>query len=263
MSAVLSIRNLTVALPAGADRPHALEDVSLDLKADEILCVVGESGSGKSMTALAILGLAGHAGARVRGSITLEGRELVGLDERELREIRGRRIAMVMQSPRGALSPTLRLGSFFERTLRVHGLDRAEGARRAREAIAEVRLDEEVLRRYPHQVSGGQAQRFAIALALALRADVLLADEPTSALDVTVQAEVVELLRRVRDEHGTAILFISHDLAVIGELAERVVVMRDGEVVESGPARSVLGEPSAAYTRDLVGAIPVIGRDRV
>jgi ABC-type glutathione transport system ATPase component len=214
------------------------------------------------MTALAILGLAGHAGARVRGSITLEGRELVGLPERELREVRGRRIAMVMQSPRGALSPTLRLGTLFERTLRLHGVEKAECARRAESAMAEVRLAQDVLRRYPHQVSGGQAQRFAIALALALRADVLLADEPTSALDVTVQAEVVELLRRVRDEHGTAVLFISHDLAVIGELAERVVVMRAGEVVESGPARAVLAAPSAGYTRELIGAVPAIGRDR-
>jgi ABC-type dipeptide/oligopeptide/nickel transport system ATPase component len=125
-----------------------------------------------------------------------------------------------------------------------------------------VRLDEDVLRRYPHQVSGGQAQRFAIALALALRAEVLLADEPTSALDVTVQAEVVALLQRVRDDHGTAILFISHDLAVVGELAERIVVMRAGEVVETGAARSVLAAPEDPYTRELIAAVPVIGGSR-
>jgi ABC-type glutathione transport system ATPase component len=141
-------------------------------------------------------------------------------------------------------------------------VERAERAARIRAAVAEVRLEPELLRRYPHEVSGGQAQRFAIALALALRADVLLADEPTSALDVTVQAEVVELLQRVRDEHGTAMLFISHDLAVIGQLAERIVVMRAGEVVEAGPARSVLAAPEVEYTRELVGAVPVIGRDR-
>lgn len=255
---MIAVRDLEVAF---GDRVVARVPV-LDLPRGEVVGLAGESGSGKSMTALAILGLAGHSGARVSGSITLEGRELVGLDERELRELRGRRIAMVMQSPRGALAPTLRLGALFERTLRVHGVDKAESSRRARAAMAEVRLDDEVLRRYPHQVSGGQAQRFAIALALALRADVLLADEPTSALDVTVQAEVVELLRRVRDEHGTAVLFISHDLAVIGALAERVVVMRDGAVVESGRARTVLSAPSADYTRELVGAVPVIGRDR-
>jgi peptide/nickel transport system ATP-binding protein len=255
---VIAVRDLEVAF---GERVVA-RIPSLDLPRGEVVGLAGESGSGKSMTALAILGLAGHAGATVRGSITLEGRELVGLPEGELREIRGRRIAMVMQSPRGALAPTLRLGALFERTLRLHGVEKAECVRRAESAMAEVRLAEDVLRRYPHQVSGGQAQRFAIALALALRADVLLADEPTSALDVTVQAEVVELLRRVRDEHGTAVLFISHDLAVIGELAERVVVMRSGEIVESGPARTVLTTPSAGYTRELIGAVPAIGRDR-
>jgi peptide/nickel transport system ATP-binding protein len=255
---VIAVRDLEVAF---GDRVVARVP-SLDLPRGEVVGLAGESGSGKSMTALAILGLAGHAGATVRGSITLEGRELVGLPEPELREIRGRRIAMVMQSPRGALAPTLRLGTLFERTLQLHGVEKAECARRAESAMAEVRLDQDLLRRYPHQVSGGQAQRFAIALALALRADVLLADEPTSALDVTVQAEVVALLRRVRDEHGTAVLFISHDLAVIGELAERVVVMRSGEVVESGPARAVLTAPSAGYTRELIGAVPAIGRAR-
>jgi ABC-type glutathione transport system ATPase component len=255
---VIAVRDLEVAF----GQRVVARVPSLDLPRGEVVGLAGESGSGKSMTALAILGLAGHAGARVRGSITLEGRELVGLPERELREIRGRRIAMVMQSPRGALTPTLRLGALFERTLRLHGVEKAESARRAESAMAEVRLDEDVLRRYPHQVSGGQAQRFAIALALALRADVLLADEPTSALDVTVQAEVVELLRRVRDEHGTAVLFISHDLAVIGELAERVLVMRSGEVVESGPARAVLTAPSADYTRELIDAVPAIGQAR-
>jgi peptide/nickel transport system ATP-binding protein len=255
---MIAVRDLEIAF---GDRVVARVP-ELDLPRGEVVGLAGESGSGKSMTALAITGLAGHVGARVRGSIRLEDRELVGLAERELRRIRGRRIAMVMQSPRGALSPTQRLGGLFDRTLKVHGVESPDRRERMRAAVAEVRLDDEVLRRYPHQVSGGQAQRFAIALALALRADVLLADEPTSALDVTVQAEVVSLLRRVRDDHGTAILFISHDLAVIGELAQRVVVMRAGEVVESGPARQVLAAPEQAYTRELVAAVPVIGAGR-
>jgi peptide/nickel transport system ATP-binding protein len=235
---------------------------SLDLSPGAIVGVAGESGSGKSMTAMAILGLAGHVGATVSGSITLEGRELVGLPERELRAVRGRRIAMVMQSPRAALSPTHKLGVLFDRTLRTHGVASADRPGRIRDAIAEVRLAEDLLDRYPHQVSGGQAQRFAIALAVALRADVLLADEPTSALDVTVQAEVLDLLRRIRDERGTAMLFISHDLAVIGALADEIVVMRAGEVVEHGAAASVLAAPAADYTRELVAAVPVIGDRR-
>jgi peptide/nickel transport system ATP-binding protein len=255
---MIAIRDLEISF---GDRVVA-HVPSLDLPHGEVVGLAGESGSGKSMTALAILGLAGHSGATVRGSIALDGQELVGMGERDLRRIRGRRIAMVMQSPRGSLNPTLRLGTLFDRTLRAHEVEKAERAQRIRTAIAEVRLDDDILRRYPHEVSGGQAQRFAIALALALRAGVLLADEPTSALDVTVQAEVVELLRRVRDEHGTAILFISHDLAVIGQLAERIVVMRAGEVVETGGARSVLAAPSEPYTRELVAAVPVIGRER-
>jgi peptide/nickel transport system ATP-binding protein len=255
---MIAIRDLEVAF---AERTVA-HVPALDLPAGAVVGLAGESGSGKSMTALAITGLAGHVGARVRGSIRLGDQELVGLGERELRRIRGRRIAMIMQSPRGSLSPTQRLGGLFDRALRTHGVESADRRERMRAAVAEVRLDEDVLRRYPHQVSGGQAQRFAIALALALRAEVLLADEPTSALDVTVQAEVVGLLRRVRDDHGTAILFISHDLAVIGELAERIVVMRAGEVVESGPARQVLASPREDYTRQLVAAVPVIGGSR-
>ena len=236
---------------------------ALDLPRGQVVGLAGESGSGKSMTALAITGLAGHVGARVRGSVQLDGQELVGLPERDLRRVRGRRIAMVMQSPRGALTPTQRLGRLFDRALRAHGVEAADRRDRMRAAVAEVRLDAGILRRYPHQVSGGQAQRFALALALALRADVLVADEPTSALDVTVQAEVVTLLRRLRDDHGTAVLFISHDLAVIGELAERIVVMRAGEVVEEGPARRVLASPEQDYTRELVAAVPVIGRRRL
>jgi ABC-type glutathione transport system ATPase component len=231
---------------------------SLDLPDGEVVGLAGESGSGKSMTALAILGLARSVGATVRGSITVDGEELVGAPEGRLRALRGRRIAMIMQSPRASLNPTMRLGRYASRALALHGIDGGIEA-----ALADVSLDPAILRRYPHQVSGGQAQRFAIALAVALRAGVLLADEPTSALDVTVQAQVVDLLRRVRDEHGTAVLFISHDLAVVGQLADRVTIMREGEVVEQGPADRVLRAPSDGYTRALIDAVPAIGRARL
>jgi peptide/nickel transport system ATP-binding protein len=251
---VIALRDLRVAFG-----PRVVAHIpELEIGRGEIVGLAGESGSGKSMTALAILGLARFAGARVTGSIALEGRELLELGDRQLRHVRGRRIAMIMQSPRAALNPTLRLGQLFERTLRLHGVARSELHARTVDGMRSVLLEPALLERYPHQVSGGQAQRFAIALALALHADVLLADEPTSALDVTVQAEVVGLLRRVRDERGTAMLFISHDLAVIGELADRIVVMRRGEVVETGGARDVLVSPSAEYTRELIAAVPRI-----
>ena len=231
----------------------------LDVAAGEIVGIAGESGSGKSMTALAILGLAPLAGASVTGSIRLEGRELVGLSERDLRAVRGREIAMIMQSPRASLNPTIRLGDMMARTLRLHGVAKAAIPARIVEACRGVLLDAELLARYPHEISGGQAQRFAIALVLALGSRVVIADEPTSALDVTVQAEIVDLLRRVRDERGAAQLFISHDLAVIGQLADRVIVMQGGVVVESGPVAAVLGAPAAPYTRELVAAVPRIG----
>jgi ABC-type glutathione transport system ATPase component len=251
---VIAIRELEVAFGSRV----VARVPELDIAQGEIVGLAGESGSGKSMTALALLGLAGFSGARVSGSVRLDGRELVGLPDRELRRVRGRRIAMIMQSPRAALNPTLRLGELFARTLRLHGVPGDELQARMTDGMQGVRLDPALLERYPHQVSGGQAQRFGIALALALHADVLIADEPTSALDVTVQAEVVNLLRRVREERGTAMLFISHDLAVIGELADRVVVMRRGEVVEIGEARTLLRAPSADYTKELIAVVPRI-----
>jgi peptide/nickel transport system ATP-binding protein len=224
----------------------------------EIVGLAGESGSGKSMTTLAVLGLAHTVGATVHGSITLDGTELTGMSQRELRDVRGRRVAAIFQSPATAFSPVFRVGSVVHRALRLHGMSKAEAVGAADRAMREVLLSPGLLDRYPSQLSGGQLQRVAIAIALALRARVLLADEPTSALDVTVQAEVLELLRELREREGMSVLFISHDLAVVAELCDRVAIMRQGRIVEQGPAARVLSAPADPYTADLLAAVPVI-----
>jgi ABC-type glutathione transport system ATPase component len=253
---ILSIADLSIAF--GPRTVVAIE--ALELGRGEILGVAGESGSGKSMTALAILGLAPTVGATVRGRIAFEGRDLLELSDRELRDVRGRRIAMIFQSPVSSFNPVFRVGDVFMRALLLHGAgSKAEARERAAAALQGVLLPPDLLERYPHQLSGGQAQRVAIALALALRSEVLLADEPTSALDVTVQAEILQLIRSLRDDDGMSVVFISHDLAVISELCDRIVVMRGGAIVEQGPAGVVLVAPAHEYTKALVAAVPKVG----
>jgi ABC-type glutathione transport system ATPase component len=229
---------------------------TLDVGAGEIVGLAGESGSGKSMTIQAVLGLAGTVGASVTGSIRLDGAELTAMSRAQRREVAGRRIAAIFQSPGLAFNPVFRVGAIVTKALRLHGLSAAEARERADAAMRGVLLPPELLRRYPSQLSGGQLQRVAIALALALRAEVLLADEPTSALDVTVQAEVLDLLRDLRDARGLAILFVSHDLAVISELCDRVAIMRAGEIIEQGRTADVIGSPTQDYTRELLAAVP-------
>ncbi|MGN6524264.1 MAG: ABC transporter ATP-binding protein [Actinomycetes bacterium] len=222
----------------------------------ECVALVGESGSGKTTALMAMLGLLGPMGATITGSARVCGVDVLTAKPAQLRGIRGVRIALVMQSPQGSLNPTMRLGNLLRRTLMLHGVSRSEVPRRARAALAGVQLPEAILNRYPHEVSGGQAQRFGIALALALGAEVIAADEPTSALDVTVQAEIMGLLHRFRVERGLALLLVSHDLALVSTVADRVVVMRNGDVVESGPTRELFTDPSEGYTRELLAAVP-------
>jgi ABC-type glutathione transport system ATPase component len=230
----------------------------LTLGKAEIVGLAGESGSGKSMTTLAILGLAHTVGASVSGSIRLDGTELTALSQRAMRERRGRQIAAIFQSPAMAFSPVFKVGRVVLGALRLHGMSKAEATQAASRAMREVLLPPDLLDRYPAQLSGGQLQRVAIAIALALRAEVLLADEPTSALDVTVQAEVLDLLRGLREREGMSVLLISHDLAVVAELCDRVAVMQAGRIVEQGPAARVLTAPQHPYTAELLAAVPRI-----
>jgi peptide/nickel transport system ATP-binding protein len=250
----LEITNLEVRF--GERRVVRADELSLGEA--EIVGLAGESGSGKSMTTLAVLGLAHTVGATVSGSIKLDGTELTGMSQRALREVRGRRIAAIFQSPAMAFSPVFRVGNVMHRALRLHGMSKTDAAQAAEAAMRQVLLSPGLLDRYPSQLSGGQLQRVAIAIALALRAEVLLADEPTSALDVTVQAEVLDLLRELRERDGMSVLFISHDLAVVAELCDRVAIMRDGRIVEQGPAGAVLSAPADPYTADLIAAVPRI-----
>lgn len=256
----ISIRDLSVGLPAWSDRKLAVAGVSLDIRKGEILCIVGESGSGKSMMGKAILGLlpAPHVRA-VGGRIQFEGRNLFELSEDEMRAVRGCRIAMIFQEPMTALNPLMPVGRQIDEILEIH-TDFSPARRRERvlELIRDVHLPdpERMVASYPHQLSGGQRQRIVIAMALALEPGLIIADEPTTALDVTTQAQILHLIKELQRAHGTAVLFITHDFGVVAEIADRVAVMRHGEVVEQGPAADVLDAPQADYTKALIAAVP-------
>ncbi|WP_242504217.1 dipeptide ABC transporter ATP-binding protein [Promicromonospora panici] len=267
---VLEVRDLTVSFRVDDGRAPdvaAVRGVSFDVLPGEVLAIVGESGSGKSVSSLALLGLLGRH-AVVGGSARLGGPgqepvELIGLDRRALQDVRGRRVAMVFQDSSGALDPVFTVGFQLDEMLRRHApdLSRAQRRDRAVELLSMVELPDPAqrLRFYPHQLSGGQAQRVMIAMALACDPEVLLADEPTTALDVTVQREVLDVLRRLRERVSTSIVLITHDMGVVADLADRVVVMRAGEVVETAPVRQLFDAPRAAYTRELLAAVPRVG----
>ncbi|GAA4623767.1 dipeptide ABC transporter ATP-binding protein [Cellulomonas oligotrophica] len=260
---VLRVRDLDVLFTVDGGRApdvHAVRGLSYDVHAGEVLAIVGESGSGKSVSSMALLGLLPRT-ARVQGSVVLGDVDLLD-PATDLGAVRGRRIAMVFQDATGALDPVFTIGYQLDEMLRRHtDLDR--DARRARcvELLRMVDLPdpEDRLRFYPHQMSGGQCQRVMIAMALACDPEVLVADEPTTALDVTVQQEVLDVLRRLRARTSAAIVLITHDMGVVADLADRVVVMRHGEAVEEAPVHDLFGAPAAAYTQELLGAVPRIG----
>jgi peptide/nickel transport system ATP-binding protein len=256
---LLSIEGLTVALPKGGDRPHALREVTLELNPNEILCVVGESGSGKSMTASAVMGLLPEGVRAEAGRVVFEGRDLLALPEPDLRKLRGARIGMVFQEPMTALNPLRTIGSQIAEMFRIHTrLFPSEREVRVTSLLQQVRIPEPAAaaKAFPHELSGGQRQRAMIAMALALDPVLLICDEPTTALDVTTQAQILELIRDLQRRTGTAVLFITHDFGVVADIADRVAVMRHGEVVEQGTAAEVLDHPRHPYTRALVAAVP-------
>ena len=259
--AVLSIENLTLTLPPGADRPFALNDVSLELRTGEILCVVGESGSGKSMCASTLLGLLPSVVKPTTGRVLFEGRNLLTLSNEDWRELRGRRIAMIFQEPMTALNPVIPIGDQIAETFEAHDLlTRAERRARTIELAREVGLPdpEQIVKAYPHQLSGGQRQRAMIAMALALEPTILVADEPTTALDVTTQAQILKLIRNLQQRRGMAVMFITHDFGVVAEIADRVAVLEKGIVVEQGTADAILQRPQHRYTQSLLAAVPTL-----
>jgi peptide/nickel transport system ATP-binding protein len=259
--AVLSIENLTLTLPPGADRPFALKDVSLELRTGEILCVVGESGSGKSMCASALLGLLPSVVKPTAGRVLFEGRDLLALSNEDWRELRGRRIAMIFQEPMTALNPVIPIGDQIAEAFEAHDLlTPAERRARTIELAREVGLPdpEQIVRSYPHQLSGGQRQRAMIAMALALEPSILVADEPTTALDVTTQAQILKLIRDLQQRRGMAVMFITHDFGVVAEIADKVAVLEKGIVVEQGAADAVLQRPQHHYTQSLLAAVPTL-----
>jgi oligopeptide/dipeptide ABC transporter ATP-binding protein len=264
---LVSVRDLKVNLGSEADAPGLLRGVSLDIAPGEIVGLVGESGSGKTMTALSMLRLQPSAVEIVAGAISFDGRDILALKPGEMQTVRGGRIAMIFQDPVRHLNPVFTVGEQLEAVIRAHAptpLKPAEVRARAVDLLDQVKIvnPADRLGSYPHQFSGGMAQRVMIALALAGSPDLLLADEPTSALDVTVQAEILLLLRRIARDRGMAILFISHNLGAVWQLCDRVCVMYAGQVVEDALVDTIVRRPKHPYTRALVMALPRLGQAR-
>lgn len=255
----LEVRGLKIALPAGADRAFAAENVSFTVNPREIVCLVGESGSGKSAIAHSVMGLLPKALAATGGQILLDGEDVLAVSESRLRELRCTRMSMIFQEPMTALNPVFTCGDQIDEVLRTHTTLSAQARReRVLDIIGKVRLPDpkRIMDSYPHQLSGGQRQRIMIAMALVLEPVLLIADEPTTALDVTTQAQILELIRELQREHGTGVLFITHDFGVVAEIADRVAVLRLGELVEFSPMQKLLTAPKHDYTRMLIAAVP-------
>ncbi len=264
MIELLEIRDLAVQFESDAGDIKAVDHINLTIRRGEVVGLVGESGSGKSVTSVAILRLIRRPGRVTSGTITFDGADLASLTEEEMRQVRGAKIALVSQSPRTALNPVIPVGRQISRLFQLHaGLSAEQAKKRMLEMLALVRIPdaEKRAKQYAHQLSGGMCQRVMIAMALATSPQLLLADEPTTGLDVSIAAKILDLLRELGARTGAAILFITHDLGVVAEICDRVVVMHAGQVVETAPVRTLFNNPAHPYTRALVRSIPRIDRD--
>ena len=262
---ILQVRDLQVAFRTEQGLMRAIDGVSFDVHEGEVLGIAGESGSGKTVTLLAVMGLITDPNAVISGSIKYRGRELVGLKPREMRQLRGREIAMIFQDPMTALTPVYTIGwQIAEQILAHQKVTKKQAWARAIDLLAEVNIPkpEEAVHRYPHQLSGGMRQRAVIAMALTCNPALLVADEPTTALDVTVQAQILDLLRKLQKSHGSAIVFITHDLGVMAELADRIMVMYAGRIVERSTRAQIFADPRHPYTRALLDSIPPLDGPR-
>jgi peptide/nickel transport system ATP-binding protein/oligopeptide transport system ATP-binding protein len=263
---LLEVRDLTTSFQTGGGEVTAIENVSFSLEKGEILGIVGESGSGKSVTALAIMGLLPRPPARIRGgSIQFEGQDLLKLSDRSMQRLRGPGIAMVFQEPMTSLNPVFSIGEQIMETIRAHeSLSQKDSFARAVEMLEKVGIPSATARMadYPHQLSGGQRQRVMLAIALVCRPRLLIADEPTTALDVTIQAQILDLLMDLRDEFGMAIMMITHNMGVIAETADRVLVMYAGRTVEQAPVGRLFDHPLHPYTRGLLSCVPTLDQDQ-
>jgi peptide/nickel transport system ATP-binding protein len=258
MTPLLDVQHLTVAFERPGSALMAVDDLSFSIQPGETLGLVGESGSGKSVTALAILRLLQPPGKVTAGRVLFEGRDLLQLPESEMRSVRGGRISLIFQEPMTALNPTMRVGDQIGEALTSHAVGKDQARQRVVELLDAVRIPDAARRArdYPHQLSGGMRQRVMIAIAVACRPPLVIADEPTTALDVTIQAQVLEMLSELKGRFNLALLLITHDFGVIAEMADRVAVMRGGQLVEQGPVRQILRAPSHEYTQRLLRAVP-------
>ncbi len=261
---LLEVKDLNIEFHDHLIPETVVYDFDLELKPGEIVGLVGESGSGKSMSALAIAGLLSRRDMHKKGQILFDGLDLLTCERSQLRKIQGNEISMIFQEPMTSLNPVKRIGWQIEESLRIHTeLNKEERYQKAIEMMKEVELPdpERLYRQYPHELSGGMRQRVMIAAAMICNPRILIADEPTTALDVTIQAQIVELLKRMNREKQTSILFISHDLSLVKQLCERVLVMKGGYIVETGPTQEVFAHPKEEYTKRLIAAIPKVERN--